>query len=147
MASYRQRRLAISVVPKELHWKTNNWVFTIESKTFEFRECTVNADFFLEIAEKAPYSIRTIFILVFIPIRACRWLKERVSKAIKGKSILQPSWVSGDGTSKLEVRIITNQRGCFLRIPKLLPDHGSISICIPEGFSSEGWRSFQHFIP
>lgn len=41
----------------------------IESKTVEFRECTVNVDFVLEIAEKAPYLIRTIFILVFIPIK------------------------------------------------------------------------------
>lgn len=40
-----------------------------------------------------------------------------------------------------------HQSTCFLKIAELLPDQRSIAVCIPEGFRSEGWRRFQHFIP
>lgn len=143
-ASNKRRRLPVSDESRNRrsHQKSKKTIFKTEAKTFEFRKGIVNAGFVLEIVEKAPYLICTIFN----PVKVFSWLKESLFEAMERKSTSQPSWLFGDGTSNLEARIVKNQQGCFLKIAKFLQDRRSILICIPESFHTDGWKSYQDFI-
>lgn len=59
----------------------------------------------LEIVEEAS----NLIITVFIPMTAFKLLKEIKFEAIEQKNISISSWLLGDGSTKLDTRIVINQ--------------------------------------